>query len=33
MIFFYERMDDDNSLDIFQITIGNIELAKKLVKI
>jgi hypothetical protein len=33
MVFFYQKMDDDNSLDIFQITIGSIELAKELVKI
>jgi hypothetical protein len=28
-----QRMDDNNDLDIFQMTIGNIELAKELVKI
>jgi hypothetical protein len=28
-----QRMDDDNSLDIFQMIIGIIELAKELAKI
>jgi hypothetical protein len=28
-----QRVDDDNSLDVFQMTIGSIELTKELVKI
>jgi hypothetical protein len=32
MVFVDQKKDDDNSMDIFQMTIGNIELSKKIVK-